>query len=198
MGAAHTKGGASRNLSLVAETIGPFDRDAVARMATIIPFLQFKDTPDGVVLTPVKADHETEAVLADILDAASGQTACFQLQVPSHNIALGSVLCHNARGWTLRSTLTSQAVQAAYILLSGVAPTPAICAQLPWCSVPGFVDNHAQLVDSTQTFPVPTQLIPHVLYHVLQHGGSVDLTDSPQEAAVLPAAETSEPGCGCQ
>jgi len=182
----------------VAEKIGPFDRDAVARMAMVVPFLQFKDTPDGVILTPVKADHETEAVLADILDAASGDSVCFQLRLPRSPDPF--LLCHNARAgaWTLQAVLTSQAIQAAYVVLSGVAPTPAICAQLPWCSVPGFVDTHAQLADSPQTFPVPTLLVPHILYHVLQHGGSVDLTADRIKANPQDPAKPASKGCGCQ
>jgi len=204
MGAAHTKagGGAPRNLSLVAEKIGPFDKDAVARTAAVVPFLQFRDTPEGVALQSLRADHETRDVLDDILAAASG--ACFQLHLPGRSQSDGAILlCHDpAQGWRLHSMLTSQAVQAAHLVLAGVAPTPAICAQLPWCSVPGFVDTHAQLVGSTSTHTVPTVLVPHMLHTVLHHGGTVDLAQhkgpQPDTGDSLPGPDTG-PACnmGC-
>lgn len=175
MGAAHTKGMPSKNLSIVAEKIGPFDPDLIIRVAALMPFLQFKDTPEGVILTPMKPHNEAKDMLADMLEVAAG--ACFQLSMTQEDSTRSSVLCHNAQlgGWTLSTKITSRDVQDAYLVSASVAPTVAIRTQLPWCSVPGFVDTHAKLVDRTETFEVPTLLVPHMLNSVLQHGGSVDV-----------------------
>lgn len=164
-----------KNLSVVAEKIGPFDADDVAHMAALTPFLQFKDTPDGVSLSAARADTEAKVVLTEILEESAG--TCFKLRQPNQE----ATLCHDAQsgGWTLRpSFTTSQSVQNAYLVLAGVAPTAAISAQLPWCSVPGFVETHAQLVSeqpSKQAYAVPSLLVPRILFHVLRHCGTVDI-----------------------
>lgn len=166
-------------LAAVAEKMGPYPAPALHLAAlTAPPLLNFSDASGELRLVPPTLTEATRRLQDAILDALAKHPLPCLLLKPKQPTAGPLIISYDPvyHTWLLQGLLTQTALQQAYLVLTGVAPSRQLLQVVPWMSVPEYAEQ-ASLIGQPISAPLDALLLPQMVGNVLLQGGNVQVGD---------------------